>query len=61
METNDLSGSQYSVKENIWFRTPKIRFVVKETIGILAAAANKDDQTGKDFAFKSNAQFRLHI
>ena len=61
IETNDLSGSQYSVKENIWFKTSKIRFVVKGKIGILAAAANEDDQGEKDFEFKSNAPVRLDI
>ena len=35
--------------------------VVKETIDLLAAAANKNDKVQKNVAFKNNAPFRSCI
>ena len=54
IKVNDLSSGQYSVNKNIRFKTSMLRsalcdysdpyIVVKRTIDLLAAAANKNDK-----------------
>ena len=68
---NDLSNGQYYVKRNIRSKTPMLKsswfdysdadIVVKGKINLLAAAANGNDGTGKDLAFKNNTPFSLCI
>ena len=71
IEVNDLSNGQYSVNRNIRSKTPMLKsgwfdysdadIVVKGKINLLAAAANENDGSGKDLAFKNNTPFRLCI
>ena len=71
IELNHLSSGQYSVNKNIRFKTSMLRsnlcdysdacIAVKETIDILAAAANENDKAEKNVTFKNNAPFRLCI
>ena len=71
IEVNDLSSGQYSVNKNIRFKTSMLRsdlcdyndayIVLKETIDLLAASANKNDKGQKNVVFKNNAPFRSCI
>ena len=55
VEVNDLSSSQYFLNKNIRFKTSMLRsdlcnysdafIAIKETIDLLAAAANKNDKS----------------
>ena len=59
IELNDLSSGQYSVNKDTRFKTSMLRsnlcdysnvyIVVKETIDLLAAAANKNDKAQKNW------------
>ena len=71
IEVDDLSGHQYYVNENIRFKSPFLRsdlwdysvayIVVKGTVDLLAAVANKNDKAEKEVAFKNNGPFRSCI
>ena len=71
VEENDLLSDQYSVNENIRFKTSMLRsdlcdysdayMVLKEGIDLLADAANEDDRAEKNVTFKNNAPFRSCI
>ena len=71
VQVNDLLSGQYSVNKNISFETLMLRsdlcgysdayIVIKEAIDLLAAAANENDKTHKNVAFKNNAPFRSCI
>ena len=62
VEVNDLSSGQYYVYKIITFRTSMLRsdlcdysdayIVVKGTIGLLAAAANENDEVENDVTLK---------
>ena len=75
-KVNYLSNRQYSVNENLRFKTPMSRSdlrdnsaannVVKGTIDHLAAtaaaaAAKENDRAQKNATFKTNAPFRIFI
>ena len=71
IKVKDLSSGQCSVNKNIKFKNSMLRsdlceysdayIVVKATIDLLAAAANKNDKAEKNVAFKNNAPFRSFI
>ena len=67
IKVNDLSSGQYSVNKNIRSMLRSylcdysyVYIVVKGAIDLLAAA-NENDKTQKNIAFKNNAPFRSCI
>ena len=65
IQINGLSNGQYCVNKNIRFKNSMLRsdlcdysdgyILIKETIDLLAAAANENDKAEKNVAFKNDA------
>ena len=65
IEVNELSSGQYSVNKKITSMLISVLcdnsdayIVIKGTIDLLADAANENDNSEKNVAFKDNAPFR---
>ena len=65
IEVNELSSGQYSVNKKITSMLISVLcdnsdayIVIKGTIDLLADAANENDNSEKNVAFKNNAPFR---
>ena len=69
IEVNDLSGGQYSVKENITFKTSMLRQCLRDYSGgyivvkglITLEGRDKNKSANKNLIFKNNAAFRSCI